>query len=83
MIEINLRNHRDLRNDDIRRVQPAAQTHFEHHHIQTLLGKVRKRDRGDTFEKRGMRRQLARSEQLFNDVAQASKNGSEISVGNL
>ena len=59
VIEINLRDHGDLRHDYIGRVEAAAHAHFEHGNIRALLGEIGERDGGNAFEKGRMGRQRA------------------------
>ena len=54
MLQPDVRNDRRLRRaDNVRCVEPPAETDLQHHRIAPLLGKVPKRHRGEDFKLRG------------------------------
>ena len=65
VVEINLRDDRDFRQENVGRVQAPAHAGFAHGKLRARAGEIHEGDRRDALEKSGMRGEASGGEQFL------------------
>ena len=83
MVEINLRDDGDFRQQNVGRVQAPAHAGFAHGELRARAGEIHEGDRRHALEKSGMRGEASGGEQFLDRFADARERGGKFRVGNF